>query len=398
MKKCLFCGTLLEEDSIFCSYCGKKIEFQTCPHCGTKLEDDSVFCSNCGMRLQDVPEEAPTHDTEIQEIDNTPKKSYSVWYVTCCIGIVLLFLGGFYAYWYFKRISENESSTPVTNVVNSNKELSLVGDADGFPLALDLTINKGNVTGLYKNINYGTTMTVRGTMVDNVIILEGAVDHTNYEFQIIAEGENYTGTFGRVGGKIMKLHLRNSQSERSLLITDRMTREGEQAKLDSLKKRKENIWLAFMNAYDDIIDCVDLDDYYDPDYLGYFVYDITGDGIPELWIKYGTCEADYTIRVCAYDKDCNYKTIWESNAGHCCFYEGNGCILQIYAHMGEAFWTKLTYNGKKIVETTIYEENVNEVDDEGNHFYRDYKTPTEKYIELNSFHNVEPINCALGLD
>ena len=128
------------------------------------------------------------------------------------------------------------------------------------------------------------------------------------------------------------------------------------------------------------------------------MYDITGDGIPELWIKYGTCEADYTIRVCTYDKDCNYKTIWESNAGHCCFYEGNGCILQIYAHMGEAFWTKLTYNGKKIVETTILEDDVNEVDDEGNHFYRDYKTPTEKYIELHSFHDVEPINRALGLE
>ena len=66
--------------------------------------------------------------------------------------------------------------------------------------------------------------------------------------------------------------------------------------------------------------------------------------------------------------------------------------------MDEAFWTKLTYNDEKIIKTNIYEENVSEVDDEGNYFYRDYKTPTEKYIELNSFHNVEPINRALGLD
>lgn len=66
--------------------------------------------------------------------------------------------------------------------------------------------------------------------------------------------------------------------------------------------------------------------------------------------------------------------------------------------MGEASWTKYTFNGKKIVETTIYEEDVNEVDAEGNHFYRDNKIPTEKYIELHSFHDVEPINRALGLE
>lgn len=387
MKKCIYCGAQLEEDSIFCSYCGKKIEFRTCPHCGTKLEDDSVFCSNCGMRLQDVPEEVPTHDTEIQELDNTPTRLHSLWYVIFCIGIALLLLGGLYD---FKRIPEKEISASVTTIVNSNKELSLVGDADGFPLALDLTINNGNVTGLYKNINYGTTMTVRGTMVDNVIYLEGTADHTNYEFQIIAEGENYTGTFGRVGGKKMKLHLKTFLSNTT------------QKESDLLTNNNIDIYNAYKKAIDDIYYCQDFEKDEDGEliygWIDYFLYDITGDGIPELWIKYGTCEADYTIRVCTYDKDCNYKTIWESLAGHCCYYEGNGYILQIYAHMGEAFWTKLTYNGKKIFETTIYEEDVNEVDDEGNHFCRDYKTPTEKYIELHSFHDVEPINRALGLE
>ena len=345
------------------------------------------------MRLQAIPEEALPHETEIQNVKITPKKSHFMWYITCYIGIVLLLLGGLYAHRYFKKISEKEISTSVTNV-NSNGNLSLVDDADGFPLTLDLVIKNGKVTGTYKNVKYGTTMTVTGTLVDNVFNLNGEADNTNYTFQFVAEGENYTGTFGRVGGKKMNLHLRNSPNERNLLVTDETNNEND----NSVKKRKENIRLAFMNAYNDIIDCIDLDDYYDPDYLGYFVYDITGDGIPELWIKYGTCEADYEIKVCAYDNGCNYKTIWESNAGHCRFYEGNGYILQIYAHMDEAFWTKLTYNDEKIIKTNIYEENVSEVDDEGNYFYRDYKTPTEKYIELNSFHNVEPINRALGLD
>lgn len=151
------------------------------------------------MRLQDTLEETLPHDAEIQEIDITTKKSYYLWFVTSCIVIVFVLIGGFYAFRYLKQTSTKETNT--TTKVNCEMELSLIGDADGFPLKLTLSIVNENVTGIYKNVKYGTTMTVRGTMVDNVIYIEGAADHTNYEFQIIAEGENYTGTFGRVGGK-----------------------------------------------------------------------------------------------------------------------------------------------------------------------------------------------------
>nr|WP_297016300.1 zinc ribbon domain-containing protein [Prevotella sp.] len=177
MKKCICCGAQLEEDSVFCSYCGKKIEFRSCSYCGAKLEDDSIFCSKCGMRLQDTLEETPPHDAEIQEIDNTPKKSYSTWYVTCCIVIVFVLIGGFYALSYLKNSSTKETNT--TAKVNCEMKLSLIGDADGFPLKLTLSIINENVTGIYKNVNYGTTMTVRGTMVGNIICIEGAADHTN---------------------------------------------------------------------------------------------------------------------------------------------------------------------------------------------------------------------------
>ena len=68
MKKCVFCGSQLEEESIYCSYCGKKIEYPTCPRCGTILEEESLFCSKCGMRLQDIPEKTLRHGTGAQVI------------------------------------------------------------------------------------------------------------------------------------------------------------------------------------------------------------------------------------------------------------------------------------------------------------------------------------------
>lgn len=388
MKKCIYCGAQLEEDSIFCSCCGKKIEFQTCPHCGTKLEDDSVFCSNCGMRLQAIPEEALPHETEIQNVEITPPKSHTMWYVTCCIGIVIVLIGGLYALKYPNKPSAKEANTITNN--NYEKEFSLIGDADGFPLKLTLSIVNENVTGIYKNVNYGTTMTVRGTMVDNVIYLEGTADHTNYEFQIIAEGENYTGTFGRVGGKKMKLHLKTFLNNTT------------QKESDLLTNNNIDIYNAYKKAIDDIYYYQDFEKDEDGEliygWINYFLYDITCDGIPELWVTYGESEAGHLLRICTYDKENQYKILYEGYADHSGFYEGNGYIIKMWATMGEASWTKYTFNGKKIVETTIYEEDVNEVDAEGNHFYRDYKTPAEKYIELHSFHDIEPINRALGLE
>lgn len=116
----------------------------------------------------------------------------------------------------YKHIEET-TNIPERNNVSSyqEKKLSLIGDADGFPLKLTLSIVNGNVTGTYKNINYGTTMIVSGTMIDNVIYLEGKADQSNYTFQIIAKGGEYTGTFGKVGGRTMKLHLRNTQADKA---------------------------------------------------------------------------------------------------------------------------------------------------------------------------------------
>lgn len=168
-----------------------------------------------------------------------------------------------------------------------------------------------------------------------------------------------------------------------------------------IEEKNKKIKSAFIKAYNDVVNSFDISDPIAN--MGficeYFMYDITGDGIPEFWIKYGISEAGYQIRACAYDKDNRYKTIWEGSAGHTTFYEGNGYILRVYAHMGDAFWSKLSYNGNKIVESgTVFEENTEEIDDDGCISYREYTKPKEKYIDLYPFSNVEPMNRALGLN
>ena len=101
----------------------------------------------------------------------------------------------------------------------------------------------------------------------------------------------------------------------------------------------------------------------------YFLYDITGNGTPELWIKSGTCEADYMLYI--YTNDNDLKKIHEGYAGHSCFFAGKDYVIQMCAHMGFSTWYKITYNRSiRIVE--VWNEKTND----------DYKMPSEDYIEM----------------
>ena len=68
----------------------------------------------------------------------------------------------------------------------------------------------------------------------------------------------------------------------------------------------------------------------------YFVYDIEKDGIPELFIRYGRGEADYSYSVFKYE-DGTIRTLCDKElCGHSSFVSipGNGYILY-FAHMGD---------------------------------------------------------------
>ena len=54
MKKCPYCKTLIDDDALFCTECGQKIEkTKYCINCGKEIEVDSAFCPYCGVPQQD---------------------------------------------------------------------------------------------------------------------------------------------------------------------------------------------------------------------------------------------------------------------------------------------------------------------------------------------------------
>ena len=122
-------------------------------------------------------------------------------------------------------------------------------------------------------------------------------------------------------------------------------------------------------------------------YCEYFLYDITGDGIPELWVKSGTCEADFMLYVYRYDVN-GLSLMHSTGAGHSSFYCGDGYVIQMVAHMGAAEWYRLTLNGSGLDEELVYEET-----DE----YGGYTYPDEPDADMYDYDETWPIAAALGV-
>lgn len=95
----------------------------------------------------------------------------------------------------------------------------------------------------------------------------------------------------------------------------------------------------YRNAYEPLLDQV-LEDYRDPlgEYLNYAVYDIDKDGVKELLLQIGTCEADYLYQIYTI-KDGRSEYLGNISGFHTMFYadENGGSedyIIQLQGHMG----------------------------------------------------------------
>ena len=65
--RCPVCGKPLDGDTVFCAYCGSRVDRNNadhtqelsvpqtkvllCPHCNAEIDEDTVFCPSCGKRV-----------------------------------------------------------------------------------------------------------------------------------------------------------------------------------------------------------------------------------------------------------------------------------------------------------------------------------------------------------
>ena len=117
----------------------------------------------------------------------------------------------------------------------------------------------------------------------------------------------------------------------------------------------------YQNLYGPLLDQVDATY---GEYNDYYLYDIDGDGVKELLLPEGTCEADYMYQVYTI---ANGSAVYlgELSGGHTVFFEdtegGNGSsILLMQAHMGYERISRLTLSNGSLSEEEISERELGE--------------------------------------
>lgn len=113
--------------------------------------------------------------------------------------------------------------------------------------------------------------------------------------------------------------------------------------------------------------------------VDYCVYDMNKDGIKELIVKVGCCEADYMFKFysCSYG---NIVSLGEYGGGHSSLYQCDSNGVFVYGgHMGYEFLTRVEKNGNKIKPVSIYNRDLNPLFAKG---YSDPWTPPKYRITM----------------
>jgi serine/threonine protein kinase len=160
---------------------------------------------------------------------------------------------------------------------------------------------------------------------------------------------------------------------------------------ENIEERRNDINLQLeetKSAYIHIIDEYEVKGR-ENDYWGlyYFLYDITGDGIPELWIQANNEDdphnLDGLLLVYSY-VDGHISRLFKGDSGHPyhhSFYKGKDYILMDFSHMDSQSWTKFIY-----VNGYIYEREVS-----SGKRVKNYKTPSEQGVEIYEITDKSPI-------
>ena len=121
---------------------------------------------------------------------------------------------------------------------------------------------------------------------------------------------------------------------------------------------------------------------------GYTLYDIDKDGVPELIVKMGTCEADYHGEIYSFIDGKAVCREDEWGLGHSSLYTdpGENGLIVMYGHMGYAQSDRLVLGEHGITFETLYEDNLNErleQDPDADYVYPNERIPGAAYLTLS---------------
>ena len=363
MRNCKYCGAPLDVDSIFCSNCGKKIEKQgrTCPKCGNNVFDDSVFCEKCGTRLDECS--APNIDyTMGVTSDNNPKEESEIIYdweeeeknrtrKSIILSIVLILILITSSCVIYKNYNNSNLST--INLESERKPILLLGTINEkieFSMRLQFVGNEIEGTEHYDKLKTKDSLIIKGSIDENnnMVLYEynNLVECGKYEGHLT--NFTFTGMFTNSHGKEMPFTSQIISEKELLGNIDNDAKS-------NIEEDKVRCRLAYSQLLDKFVNERQSEEYMDE---SYFLFDITGDKIPELWLEVTDWYGDFFHLLYVYTiSDGQLELLYKGNAGHPSdhiFYMGGNYIILDYSFRGTFARFKYEYKRGKIIEKKIF--------------------------------------------
>ena len=415
-----------------------------CPECGKQISEKAAVCPHCGIGVQKALEEIREKERQKREEQRQKQKKLLrrilITMASLCVVAAIAIVGYLYSIdalntipTDYRKLTESYLTSCETAITEGNFDKG----ARSLNALKIRTLTKRQAKRLEETEH---TMAELGlNELDNTIasmvynsdmrVDEKAVKHAKEQMVILsayqldsAQTKRLNEARGKfvesllaVMEKRVELHEGDARGTSSFYITEQIAlnlqdmelsntqkKRFEEAlqNIDNIKQQKEEnrqkqLQIRIRDEYLRLLsdNKADNSDFGYSD-TGYFLFDLDDNGIPELWIKSGTCEADYRILVYTYGN--GSRKVYDESAGHTSFYKGDGYVLKVYGYMGMTNWDKLTYNGFTITETTIYAgDSTYEGDDD---VEEDAIEPEEQLIKLYSLTNKQPVMNAFKTD
>ena len=281
MKQCPYCNAQIDDESKFCSECGKELpQGNVCAHCGATVNEGDIYCEDCGRNLIN---------------GSFASADY----------------GGKFGIDYMKILLS-----------------SLVGIVIGLVI---LALVGGSWYGYNAYSDYNAAKQARMKFVADSL-------------------------------------------EQVKKDSIKLAEQKEQARKDSIENARI---LSLQKPYLNLLDKYNVED----DNWGklYFLYDITGDGLPEIWMNIKEGE---DFKFCVYScQNGESKLLFKDELGfNNSFYYGDNYVLMNYAHMGFQVINKFYLSNNVIKKKKLYEteeaESMNDVE------YKEIEEPSITTYEL----------------
>lgn len=403
---CSHCGAPVSNDDVFCKNCGNKvcddcesstntqaIQIRKCNHCGVELNNDDAFCPNCGAKIVGAtaafsyaePQQRINANDNSSDDNNSRGYLYIRWdgkWALIDYKVQILVNGIMQGEYSFKdgfevvvpisspeMLVETKMSFHKTKKVLSlnpqeNYSYNLVYNTVSGSFGFVLCDNDGNELETDKlhwgyfllcflipivGFIYALSIRKKKPATSNQALMVSLLGFVvslilSYSLPVAISRYNEIKEAKLAREKFVKDSLEQVRKDSIKLVEQK-----EIARKDSLEKARIQLiqqpYLALLDKYGS-----------QDDNWGqlYFLFDITGDGLPEIWMNIMEGE---NYKFCVYScQNGNAKLLFKDELGfNCSFYQGDNYILMGYAHMGYQVINKFVLDKDIIKKEKIYE-------------------------------------------